>query len=164
MNHGESLSPLVQAGDIIRWWHQIRHLARSSESLSPFVQAGDIIRYEMVSLSLHETNPGHHLQSSYSIEQSDWPMFRKVFILPVSKKFLNVIFFGHGNSKRLFCRFKRWFIIGFFKRWWRTEYTARHHRGSPSTLPMLRLANLIFHYIQISRIPMDLIAMNIRIV
>jgi len=35
-------------------------------------------RYEMVSLSLHETNPGHHLQSSYSIEQSDWPMFRKV--------------------------------------------------------------------------------------
>ena len=56
------------------------------ENMSRFVQAGDIIRYEMVSLSLHETNPGHHLQSSYSIEQSDWPMFRKVFILPVSKK------------------------------------------------------------------------------
>ena len=38
-------------------------------------------RYEMVSLSLHETNPGHHLQGSYSIEQADWPMFRKVIIL-----------------------------------------------------------------------------------
>ena len=38
-------------------------------------------RYEMVSLSLHETNPGHHLQGSYSIEQADWPMFRKVMIL-----------------------------------------------------------------------------------
>jgi len=35
-------------------------------------------RYEMVSLSLHETNPGHHLQGSYSIEQADWPMFRKI--------------------------------------------------------------------------------------
>ena len=33
-----------------------------------------LVRYEMVSLSLHETNPGHHLQSSYSIEQSDWPL------------------------------------------------------------------------------------------
>ena len=38
-------------------------------------------RYEMVSLSLHETNPGHHLQGSYSIEQADWPMFRKVMLL-----------------------------------------------------------------------------------
>ena len=37
----------------------------------------------MVSLSLHETNPGHHLQSSYSIEQSDWPMFRKVRLIGV---------------------------------------------------------------------------------
>jgi len=35
-------------------------------------------RYEMVSLSLHETNPGHHLQGSYMLEQEDWPMFRKV--------------------------------------------------------------------------------------
>merc|ERR1719192_2819312 len=34
-------------------------------------------RYEMVSLSLHETNPGHHLQGSYSLAQGDWPMFRK---------------------------------------------------------------------------------------
>ena len=46
------------------------------------------VRYEMVSLSLHETNPGHHLQSSYSIEQSDWPMFRKVMpFVCVSMKF-----------------------------------------------------------------------------
>jgi len=35
-------------------------------------------KYEMISLSLHETNPGHHLQGSYSLEQEDWPMFRKV--------------------------------------------------------------------------------------
>merc|ERR1719312_317290 len=35
-------------------------------------------RYEMVSLSLHETNPGHHLQGSYSLAQEDWPIFRKV--------------------------------------------------------------------------------------
>jgi len=34
-------------------------------------------RYEMVSLSLHETNPGHHLQGSYSLAQGDWPIFRK---------------------------------------------------------------------------------------
>ena len=51
-------------------------------NLSPFCRWWLVItllvRYEMVSLSLHETNPGHHLQSSYSIEQSDWPMFRKV--------------------------------------------------------------------------------------
>ena len=36
-----------------------------------------VIRYEMVSLTLHESNPGHHLQSSYMLEQ-DWPLFRKV--------------------------------------------------------------------------------------
>ena len=35
-------------------------------------------KYEMVSLSLHETNPGHHLQGSYMLEKEDWPMFRKV--------------------------------------------------------------------------------------
>jgi uncharacterized protein (DUF885 family) len=34
-------------------------------------------RYEMVSLSLHETNPGHHLQGSYMLERPEWPMFRK---------------------------------------------------------------------------------------
>ena len=42
-------------------------------------------RYEMISLSLHETNPGHHLQSSYTLERPDWPMFRKVqpiFFMP----------------------------------------------------------------------------------
>jgi uncharacterized protein (DUF885 family) len=32
----------------------------------------------MVSLTLHETNPGHHLQGSYMLEQKDWPLFRKV--------------------------------------------------------------------------------------
>jgi uncharacterized protein (DUF885 family) len=37
-----------------------------------------VSRYEMVSLSLHETNPGHHLQGSYMLEQQDWPLFRKV--------------------------------------------------------------------------------------
>ncbi len=36
------------------------------------------VRYEMVSLTLHETNPGHHLQGSYMLEQNDWPLFRKV--------------------------------------------------------------------------------------
>ena len=36
-----------------------------------------MIRYETVSLALHETNPGHHLQASYMLEQ-DWPLFRKV--------------------------------------------------------------------------------------
>jgi uncharacterized protein (DUF885 family) len=36
------------------------------------------VRYEMVSLTLHETNPGHHLQGSYMLEQKDWPLFRKV--------------------------------------------------------------------------------------
>lgn len=35
-------------------------------------------RYEMVSLSLHESNPGHHLQGSYMLEHSGIPMFRKV--------------------------------------------------------------------------------------
>merc|ERR1719495_1763507 len=35
-------------------------------------------RYEMVSLSLHESNPGHHLQGSYMLEHSGIPKFRKV--------------------------------------------------------------------------------------
>jgi len=35
-------------------------------------------RYEMVSLSLHETNPGHHLQGSYMLEREGMPQFRKV--------------------------------------------------------------------------------------
>ena len=35
-------------------------------------------KYEMVSLSLHEASPGHHLQSSFSLEQDDFPTFRKV--------------------------------------------------------------------------------------
>jgi len=34
-------------------------------------------KYEMVSLSLHEANPGHHLQADYIIQRS-WPEFRKV--------------------------------------------------------------------------------------
>lgn len=34
-------------------------------------------RYEMVSLSLHEVSPGHHLQGCY-IQQDTWPEFRKV--------------------------------------------------------------------------------------
>lgn len=32
----------------------------------------------MLSLSLHEGHPGHHLQRSYSIESSSFPFFRKV--------------------------------------------------------------------------------------
>jgi uncharacterized protein (DUF885 family) len=32
----------------------------------------------MMSLSLHESNPGHHLQFSDSLEREDWPLFRKV--------------------------------------------------------------------------------------
>ena len=32
---------------------------------------------QQVSLSLHETNPGHHLQGSFMLEQPDIPMFRK---------------------------------------------------------------------------------------
>ncbi|CAB4063337.1 GUF1 [Lepeophtheirus salmonis] len=32
--------------------------------------------YESISLSLHEGNPGHHLQSSYLLEQPDLPQFR----------------------------------------------------------------------------------------
>ena len=35
-------------------------------------------RYEMISLTLHETIPGHHLQGSYMLEKKEWPMFRKV--------------------------------------------------------------------------------------
>eukprot|EP00088_Acartia_fossae_P029105 TRINITY_DN2991_c1_g1_i3.p1 TRINITY_DN2991_c1_g1~~TRINITY_DN2991_c1_g1_i3.p1 ORF type:complete len:293 (+),score=91.53 TRINITY_DN2991_c1_g1_i3:1-879(+) len=35
-------------------------------------------RYEMISLTLHETIPGHHLQGSYMLERKDWPTFRKV--------------------------------------------------------------------------------------
>ena len=34
-------------------------------------------KYEMVSLSLHEALPGHHLQGDY-IQRDDWPEFRKV--------------------------------------------------------------------------------------
>ncbi|XP_023331422.1 uncharacterized protein LOC111703643 isoform X2 [Eurytemora carolleeae] len=34
-------------------------------------------RYEMISLSLHESNPGHHLQGSYTLERAGWPEFRK---------------------------------------------------------------------------------------
>ena len=32
----------------------------------------------MISLSMHEANPGHHFQSSFSLEKEDWPTFRKV--------------------------------------------------------------------------------------
>lgn len=31
----------------------------------------------MMTLSLHEGNPGHHLQTSYSIESPDFPFFRR---------------------------------------------------------------------------------------
>ena len=31
----------------------------------------------MLSLALHEGNPGHHLQTSYVLGQQDWPLFRK---------------------------------------------------------------------------------------
>jgi len=32
----------------------------------------------MISLALHETNPGHHLQGSFTLEQEGFPMFRKL--------------------------------------------------------------------------------------
>lgn len=35
-------------------------------------------RYEMISLSLHETNPGHHLQGSYNLEKDGLPLFRQI--------------------------------------------------------------------------------------
>ena len=35
-------------------------------------------KYEMISLSMHESNPGHHFQSAFSLEKQDWPLFRKV--------------------------------------------------------------------------------------
>jgi len=35
-------------------------------------------KYEMISLSLHETNPGHHLEASYGLAKESWPEFRKV--------------------------------------------------------------------------------------
>ena len=35
-------------------------------------------KYEMVSLSMHEANPGHHLQASFSLEEESFPTFRKV--------------------------------------------------------------------------------------
>ncbi|XP_076033289.1 uncharacterized protein LOC143020654 isoform X2 [Oratosquilla oratoria] len=34
--------------------------------------------YSMVTLSLHEGNPGHHLQASHALESKTFPMFRKV--------------------------------------------------------------------------------------
>ncbi|MCL4120289.1 UNVERIFIED_CONTAM: hypothetical protein GTU68_051869 [Idotea baltica] len=35
-------------------------------------------KYSMLTLSLHEGNPGHHLQGSHSIESEDFPFFRRV--------------------------------------------------------------------------------------
>lgn len=32
----------------------------------------------MISLSLHETNPGHHLQGSYNLEKDGLPLFRQI--------------------------------------------------------------------------------------
>lgn len=32
----------------------------------------------MITLSLHEGNPGHHLQGSHSIESPNFPYFRRV--------------------------------------------------------------------------------------
>lgn len=34
--------------------------------------------YEIMTLSLHEGNPGHHLQGSHSLESSSMPFFRRV--------------------------------------------------------------------------------------
>ncbi len=33
-------------------------------------------KYDMMTLSLHEGNPGHHLQASFSISQGNVPTFR----------------------------------------------------------------------------------------
>jgi len=35
-------------------------------------------KYEMVTLAMHEANPGHHLQSSFQLEAESFPTFRKV--------------------------------------------------------------------------------------
>ena len=35
-------------------------------------------KYEIMTLSLHEGNPGHHLQGSHSLESETMPFFRSV--------------------------------------------------------------------------------------
>jgi uncharacterized protein (DUF885 family) len=35
-------------------------------------------KYDMMTLALHEANPGHHLQGSFLLCQDDLPEFRKV--------------------------------------------------------------------------------------
>ncbi len=39
--------------------------------------ARDLPKYEVMCLLLHETEPGHHFQSSYMVSQKDLPTFRK---------------------------------------------------------------------------------------
>jgi len=51
--------------------------SRSSKLFANTAMATSQPTYEMVSLSLHEANPGHHLQGCY-IQQDTWPDFRKV--------------------------------------------------------------------------------------
>ena len=65
----------------------------------------------MVSLSLHESNPGHHLQNSYSLEQQHWPMFRKVTNRPTDRAFtiyflsLRIILLSYHQFELMFVDF-----------------------------------------------------------
>ncbi|XP_063841257.1 uncharacterized protein LOC135089534 isoform X5 [Scylla paramamosain] len=36
-------------------------------------------KYDLLTLSLHEGNPGHHLHSAYLLESPNMPLFRKIF-------------------------------------------------------------------------------------
>jgi len=35
-------------------------------------------KYALLTLCLHESNPGHHFESSHSLEKTDWPTFRTI--------------------------------------------------------------------------------------
>ena len=35
-------------------------------------------KFTLPALCLHEANPGHHLESSYSLAKTDWPKFRAI--------------------------------------------------------------------------------------